>query len=374
MSETSDSETVVANAFERDEDPLIEFEPTFKVLGPDAFDLFVGECVQERDLAESTVAGYWRTIDQWREFMDRQDRHEACPSEQHVRGFVDYLTEERDNHPYTIQSKLRRLNEAYEYWQQSPAFPHQSDFNPFALVMSKVSFTPEEEQKGYPSLSVSELRGVIQTVEHIRDRLIILLQFKLGIRASELCNIKLEEIDLQSEAVRNGYPELGVHRSLSGRPNALYVPHDRARNKSCRPRVLPVDDEVGQLLDRYLCNRPDTGTSWLILSKEGHNQMSHTDVNNVWKSAFHPVYEETKHHRAIGSHFGRHFFTTYWRIEQNLDRRLIRYMRGDRAEGLSIMDRAGIDEYIHTYYEDVESIYRERYPRLIAVERREFTR
>ena len=93
--------------------------------------------------------------------------------------------------------------------------------------------------------------------------------------------------------------------------------------------------------------------------------MTHHDVNNLWKQHFRPTYDETKHHRAVGSHFGRHFFTTYWRIEQEIDRQLLRYMRGDRAEGDSILDRAGIDEYIHTYYKNIEDIYRENVYRLL---------
>ena len=183
---------------------------------------------------------------------------------------------------------------------------------------------------------------------------------KLGLRASELCNIKLAEIDIQSTTVQDAYPELGSHWALSGRPNALYIPNDRERNKSYRPRVLPLDQETGQLLERYLFARPDHGEPWLFLSKNRHNQHEHVDITDVWKDAFRPMYGETEHHRAVGSHFGRHFFTTYRRIEQGLDRRLIRYMRGDRAEGDMILNRNGIDEYLHTYYEDIEDVYREQ--------------
>jgi integrase/recombinase XerD len=66
-----------------------------------------------------------------------------------------------------------------------------------------------------------------------------------------------------------------------------------------------------------------------------------------------------EHHRAIGSHFERHFATTCWRIKQGLDRPLLRYIWSDRAEGETILDWNGIDEYLHTYYEDIEGTYRE---------------
>lgn len=87
-------------------------------------------------------------------------------------------------------------------------------------------------------------------------------------------------------------------------------------------------------------------------SVSGNPLSSIDDVNDLWKDAFRPMYDETEHHRAVGSHFGRHFFTTYWRIDQGIDRQLLRYMRGDRVEGDTILDRNGIDEYLHTYYED----------------------
>lgn len=59
------------------------------------------------------------------------------------------------------------------------------------------------------------------------------------------------------------------------------------------------------------------------------------------------------------SHYGRHRFTTYWRVEQAIDRELVKYMRGDTVEG-ELGEREAIDDYTHTYYEDIESIYLER--------------
>ncbi|QLD86189.1 site-specific integrase [Natronomonas halophila] len=355
---SDDPETRIAEAFDRSQDPLAAFEDEFTTVDVDPFELFVIESVEQRDLVETTIEGYRRVHRQWCQFMERQGRHPACPSERHVAAFIEHLYEDRDNHPNTAQSKLRRLNETYQFWQQSPAFPHPTDFNPISLAMSKVSFSASEDQKELPPLSMSEVRGVLQSIDALRDQLIIFLQLKLGLRASELTNIRIDEIAIRSATLREAYPELGSHWSLSGRPNTIFIPHDRDRNKSCRPRVLPLDEETRRLLEQYLYLRPDNGEPWLVLSTEGHNKLSHHDVNNLWIEYFRPMYEETKHHRAVGSHFGRHFFTTYWRIENGIDRQLLRYMRGDRAEGTSIKDRAGVDEYIHTYYEDVEDVFR----------------
>lgn len=57
------------------------------------------------------------------------------------------------------------------------------------------------------------------------------------------------------------------------------------------------------------------------------------------------------------SHFGRHRFTTRWRVEQDVNRELVKYMRGDKPAGKSAKTREAIDAYLHTYYEDIRDLY-----------------
>jgi integrase/recombinase XerD len=113
------------------------------------------------------------------------------------------------------------------------------------------------------------------------------------------------------------------------------------------------------VLLRYLLIRPDNDEAWVFLSQSRHEQLRKQDINTAWKDAFHPEYAETEHHRAVTSHYGRHYFTTFWRVEKDLNRELIKYMRGDTAGSISIKERGPIDEYIHTYYEDIADLYRE---------------
>lgn len=91
---------------------------------------------------------------------------------------------------------------------------------------------------------------------------------------------------------------------------------------------------------------------WLFLSVRG-NQLRKQRINELWKDCFHPEYAESESWRAVTSHYGRHRFTTFWRVGQDIERPLIKYMRGDRPDSRSVTDRGGIDEYIHTYYEDI---------------------
>lgn len=348
----------LAEVFGRDLDPLAEFVDKFESTTIDPFTVFEEERLADRDLSDSTVGEYRRTFREWRTFMNRQGRHPACPNETHVKGFIAYLSEEKGNSAGTIGNRLMYLNNAYQYWQEDAAFPHPQDYNPIDVAKAAVSLN-DDPSKELPRLTLEELKDVLADITHIRDRAIVLLQLKLGLRATEVCNLQLADTYITNRDVQSHYDELGTVPALKDREHAVYIPHNREGNKSRRPRVLPLDDEARRALLRYLLIRPDTGEPWLFLSKNQRTQLRRNDINKVWKDAFHPEYAETDEHKAVTSHFGRHYFTTYWRVEQDVNRELVKYMRGDTAGSANIKDRGAIDSYIHTYYEDIEPLYRE---------------
>lgn len=355
----NDGREELAEAFGRELDPLAEYDATFENTDVDPFELYEENRLSNKDLSDSAVGEYQRTFREWRGFMQEQGRHPACPNETHVEGFIQYLRDERGNAAGTIKNRLMYLNAAYQYWQEDAAFPHPQDYNPIDLAKAAVDLS-DDGPKEPPRLTVDELREKIGKITHIRDRAIVLLQLKLGLRATEVCNIKLSEVTLSNSDVQDHYSELGGVTPLENRENAVYIPHARDGNKSRRPRMLPLDDELRHALLQYLLIRPDNSEPWLFLSKNQRVQLRKQNINELWKEAFHPEYEETEDHRAVTSHFGRHRFTTYWRVEQDMNRELLKYMRGDTAGTASLEDRGAIDEYIHTYYEDIEPVYREQ--------------
>lgn len=208
---------------------------------------------------------------------------------------------------------------------------------------------------------VDELRDMMDSVTNIRNRAIIGLQFKLGLRAGEVSNIKISNLSLPNSEIQGHYSEMGTARRIADRENVIYVPSgdERDGNKSRRPRVLPLDDELRRVLTRYLLIRPDSGERWLFLSEKTHSELNKSFVNKVWKDEFHPEYAETDEYRPVTSHFGRHRFSTWWRVEQDVNRELVKYMRGDKPGSASAKTREAIDAYLHTYYEDIRDLYLE---------------
>lgn len=264
------------------------------------------------------------------------------------------------NQVSTIRKKLAKLAGAYEYWQKDAAFPHPQDYGPIQLAIDSTSFD-STDSKEPPRIAVSELRAIMDTVTNIRVRAIVGLQLKLGLRSGEVVNIQISDLHIENAELDKHYPDLGSNPEVEDRPNALYIPsrEERDGNKSRRARVLSLDDEVRRVLLRYLLIRPTVDAPWLFVSKQQHRQLDGGDANRAWKAAFGDRYPETERHSGVTSHFGRHRFTTYWNVEQDVTRELIKYMRGDVIGAVPDEEGGTIDTYIHAYYEDIVSLYRD---------------
>lgn len=360
MSDSKERHEEIADAFDRTTDPLAKYNTQFQAVESDPFQLWLDDVVYSNGYADDTIGTIERRVAQWCNYIWAEyNRHPAVPSTSHVISFAKHYLNEHNNQRGTVASKLSTLNQGYEYFQIEPAFPHPTDFNPFKAAKKRMDLSGEDP-KDYRPIPLDELREFIDVeVKHIRDRAVILIQLKLGLRASEVTNIKLSEIHITSSELRDHYDELGTHPQLNGRPNAVYIPHDRDQNKSKRPRVLPLDDELRRILLQYLLCRPDNGSSWLFLSKSGGKKMDHTNINDVWKKYFRPEYGPTEEYRGVSSHYGRHRFTTWFRIDKKWQRDRLKYLRGDiQSDGEIKPTQEAIDAYIHARYEKIEDEFR----------------
>jgi HPr kinase/phosphorylase len=153
----------------------------------------------------------------------------------------------------------------------------------------------------------------------MRSRATVGSQLKLGVRASELTNSQIQDIHLSHAPLQELYPELGTHPALGDYKDVIYIPPDRDGNKSKVPRLLPIDEELRWLLIRHLIARPQVDEPWIFLSQRTYTHVTIKGINNTWDEGFHPQYSETEDHRAIKSHFGRHWFSSWFRLEAGME-------------------------------------------------------
>jgi len=344
----------VAAAFGRDLDPLAEHAEVLDGLDVDPFEIYLAETGPR---ADNTEENYRLTFSQWRAHMEEEGRHPACPSKAHVESFLERRADDGVMRS-TAAADLTNLGAAYSYWASDEAFPHSADFDPFDVEPpDRMADGPDE----YPQVGLDELRSIASDAGHYLDRAVLVLQLKLGLRASELCNVRLSEVNPDHGGLGDFYPDLGTHPEVCDRPGSLYVAAGREGNKSARPRVLPLDDEARRCLVRYLLVRPACGRQVALLSKRDKVPLNRKHVNTVWRSAVPDrLLEPGDGLRPVRSHFARHHFTTYWDVHEDVNSELVAYMRGDAAGSRNQAGSESMAHYLHVYYSDIEQMYRER--------------
>lgn len=311
--------------------------------------------------AKRSLESYNTAINDWTEFMEGTGRHPACPNGPLVLDFVQYLNEVKENGESSIVNKLICLGKLFDTWREDGAFLHGEEIvNPFRDIrkLADLKRTPTKE---FHPLELSDLRNIVQGIWHLRDAPIVITQLKLGLRATELCNIEIQDVTLGNSDIRKTYSEIGSNPNVKPYSNAIYIPHTRQGNKSKRPRVLPLDGDLRRILTQYLLVRPDNGEQSLFLTKSSNSKMERDDVNAVWTKYFPEKFlRTTDQYEGITSKFGRHWFTTYWKVHEDINRTKIKYMRGDKIRDNSIVGDEAINEYIHPHYNDIRELYLDR--------------
>ncbi len=355
-------------AFGLNDDPLKAFNQQFKQANVDPIDIYCDSVIRKKRNVQSSIEREVWIINQWVDHMDQYDRHAACPSVSHV---VEYINNEikKGNKPGTVAVKISTFKRMFNYWSDHPKMPHglgeAEGFNPMksAYELKKEDMrTNEGSDKKLPHrISVEEMGHLIRQVKNVLHRAFIVCQLKHGLRGGQAGIIQLQDVKLNHEEINDLYSELGTHQRLSDIDDeAIYYPPstERQGGKSKRPIVLPVDNELKRLLVRYLRQRPPVEEPWLFLNPATCGKIS-TQYSNqrFWKGAFHPTYSETEMHRPVTSHYGRHWFNTYWKKNIDINSEYLKYIRGDKQGELSSDSQDVIYTYIHTYYSDIRDLY-----------------
>ncbi len=95
-----------------------------------------------------------------------------------------------------------------------------------------------------------EILGLVRACRNARDRFIVILLWRTGLRRGELCGLRREDVHLVADASRLGCGVLGPHVHVVRRDNP-----NGATAKSRRGRAVPVDWLAVQAYDQYVTER-----------------------------------------------------------------------------------------------------------------------
>jgi len=146
-----------------------------------------------------------------------------------IRAYLDYLATIKKNSNATRARKLAAAKSFFNYLVENEGLKA----NPAASIRS-----PKIPQKEVVYLTDEESVRLLQTIAHKarrqvreRDLAIVLLFMHAGLRASELVNLKLEHVDLESQRIK-------------------------ITRKGNKEQYLHINKETVNALANYLANRP----------------------------------------------------------------------------------------------------------------------
>lgn len=279
-----------------------------------------------RNYSPRTITKYGQTIERFARYawlrqhpgpggvQDGEAAFETAPLDADVNvsaalvtDFFSFLTEKREYKPKTLHRMVSTLSSFYRYLYAQGVVVA----NPMIGVER-----PRIKNQELKYLKHSQVIRLINSIDSDRDRLIVRLIYATGVRVSELCSIRVEDIDFEEQTIR-------------------------VKGKGDKIRTVFVDEETLQKIGEFIGN---TIEGPLFAGQQG-NPLSPRTVQHLFR----------QHAPAgITPHKIRHSYASeLYRRSKNL--RVVQ-------ENLGHSSIKTTEIYLHTDLDERRSVYRQYFP------------
>jgi len=246
-----------------------------------------------------------------------------------LRSFLEYLRKERKVGLKTVGNYFTSMAMFYEFLE----YEGYVDKNPVHSVRKRYirRYKDNDEGQMRKLISVEEMVKLINSTLDVRDKAIITLLAKTGIRRKELITLDVDDINWVEQSMR-------------------LKPTPKRTN-----RTVFFDDETAIILHRWVRareSRNKMGSKALFINNMG----TRLNRNGVYLAVTKPAEKIGLHNPnsdRMEDHFSphccRHWFTTHLR-RAGMPREFIQELRGDvRKEAIDIYDHIDKEELRESY-------------------------
>lgn len=288
---------------------------------------FVTYLKTEKRASEHTCVSYQTDLIQFRDFISTTYSLEepADAGFQIIRSFIAQLMQDGLT-PRSVNRKITALRTYFRFLQRSGRI----SINPTLKIQGpKASkrLTTFVEEKSMTKLLDEPVIGELEHSEYDAKlvQLIIELLYGTGMRLAELIGLQLHDVDTQRQLLK-----------VTGK-----------RNKQ---RIIPIPNELNELLKAYANTRPQTNTESLLVSESG---------KSVTRNF---VYRKVKQYLRLvttidkkSPHVLRHTFATHM-LNNGADLNAIKELLGHA-------NLSATQVYTHNTVEKLKHIYSKAHPR-----------
>jgi len=303
---------------------LVELPASAKLV-----ELFVQDC-RDREMTADSIQHYRSVVLHFFEFLNKRN---IPPYQADKQVFIEYLRYRKLEGvgQKTLENNFTALASFYEFL----VFQDYVEKNPVSGVRKRYLRRYKNEndvdaEAQRKLISVEEMSLLLNSVLDTRDKAILTLLAKTGVRRGELIAMDVTDIDWVEQSIM-----LKKFKKRSG-------------------RTVFFDDETSRLLKRWLNQRQtlNASASALFIGEHAERLMRHGISHAVVKYAEKVGLHDPKSSRLedhFSPHCFRHWFTTRLR-RAGMDREFIKALRGDRRrEAIDIYDRIDRQELRRAY-------------------------
>jgi len=245
-----------------------------------------------------------------------------------LRGFIGYL-KAQGKAQKTIENYFSVLSSFYEYL----TYEGIVDKNPVLAVRKRYlrRYKDNDDGQARKLISVEDMARLINSTMDVRDKAVIILLAKTGIRRHELVELDVSDVDL-------------VEMKIRLKPTAKRT-----------NRTIFFDDEAAFALRRWLKIREGMnkkGSQALFLNMQGE-RLNRSGIYNLVVEAAERVGLHDPNSEKLEDHFGphccRHWFCTHI-FRSGMRREYIKELRGDsRKEAFDLYNHIDLKELKEAY-------------------------
>ena len=289
-----------------------------------------------RALSPETLRSARSNLRTMARFLDKQETSFENVDKESLKLVLSYLRDQRGVGWKTQKHYFSDLSSFYDYL----VYEEKAQSNPVPSFRKRYlnSYKNGESASQRKLISVSEMGQLINSTLSIRDKALMTVFAKTGVRRNELISINVEDVDFQFGRIK-----LKPKKKRSN----LYV---------------YFDDECAVLLSRWLRVRDqyaNIGEVALFVgdmgARIGRNMVYRFVTENAERIGFHDSNSDRLEDH-FSPHCFRHWFTTHLR-RNGLSREFIKELRGDSR-------REAVDIYDHIDHGELRKAYVAAIPRL----------
>jgi integrase/recombinase XerD len=289
-----------------------------------------------RDFAPTTCKSYLQKATAFSNYLELKRLEIVKADQEVILSYLGYLRA-KGLRRKSIEANFNAITSLYDFFIERERL---ISINPARLVSKRYLKTYKDHQQRRQLISIEDASRLVQSILPTRNKAIVTVLFKTGIRLNELISLDISDIDFANGSIR------------------LKEAHKRSNT------LVFFDDETKVVLERWIkarktrqVNEADADALFIT------NRRRRIEISTIEK--FLEKYAENvglhdPHSKDIGKRFTphccRHWFTTHLR-EAGMPREYIQYLRGDKPN-------AAIDDYLHITPKKVKESYLVYIPRL----------